>query len=474
MSREPKRLGGLATFVMTLLILAIIAATGYVVWLCVDMVNQDNAPTVPQQPSIVLPTEDPAVTEAPTETTVPPTTQAPVEPETVIATTTIASQGDLLMHEPVFRTCKQSDGSYDFESIFRYTRDLISSYDYALANLETTLNGADKHQPNMAFSCPIELAQSAVDAGYDMFLTVNNHCGDTMAEGLERTLREARDVGLATLGTQLEGEKRYSVVDVGGIQVGMVAYSWAFSFDGTKVSMNGLNGIPVNGRINFFRNSNLDAFYKEAEQIMADMKADGAEVTMMQIHWGNEYELKENATQNKIAQKLCDLGFDVIVGGHPHVVQPMELLTSTLDESHSTVCIYSLGNAVSNQRRGYSTQFPPNGHSEDGAIFTVSFEKYSDGKVYVSAADVIPTWVNMHTTDGVKEYNILPLTDSTREQWRDLYKLNDNTLPLAEKSYDRTMAIIGEGLEQCQSHLEQAKLDREQYYYDLAYGGNAA
>ena len=231
--------------------------------------------------------------------------------------------------------------------------------------------------------------------------------------------------------------------------------------------MNGLTPIPANGTINFFRNNNLDAFYSELEEIIAQMKADGAEVTMMQIHWGLEYQLTENETQNKIAQKLCDLGFDVIVGGHPHVVQPMELLESTVDPEHKTVCIYSLGNAVSNQRNGYISAAPPY-YTEDGVIFTVTFEKYSDGKVYVSGTDVIPTWVNMHTTDGVKEYNILPLEDSRREEWRDQYNLNDNTMGFAEKSYTRTMGIVGEGLTQCQNYLDQA-IDREQYYYDLAF-----
>ena len=189
---------------------------------------------------------------------------------------------------------------------------------------------------------------------------------------------------------------------------------------------------------------------------------------MMQIHWGQEYQLTENATQNKIAQQLCDIGFDVIVGGHPHVVQPMELLESTVDPSHKTVCIYSVGNAVSNQRSGYISQ-APGAYTEDGALFEVTFEKYSDGKVYVAATDVIPTWVNMHTTGGVKEYNILPLADSTRETWRESFKLNDNTMGFAQKSYDRTMGIVGEGLEACQSYLEQAKEAREQYYYDLAF-----
>lgn len=470
MSRNPRRVGGLTTVLVTVLILALIAATGFVIWKCIDMVNMESGQTAPTGSSIELPTEAATATAAPTETTVPPTTAPPPEPEKVVATATISSQGDLLMHEPVFRTCKQSDGTYNFESIFRYVKDLVSGYDYALANLETTFGGDDfVYQGNPAFNCPDELADSVVEAGYDMLLTANNHCGDTMAAGVARTLEHARGKGLATLGTQLNDEEpKYAVVEVNGIKIGMVCYSWAYSYDGAKVSMNGLTPIPADGTINFFMNNNLDAFYAELEQIMADMKADGAEVTMMQIHWGQEYQLTENATQNKIAQKLCDMGFDVIVGGHPHVVQPMALLESTADPEHKTVCIYSLGNAVSNQRNGYVSQAPAY-YTEDGVLFTVTFEKYSDGKVYVSTTDVIPTWVNMHTDNGVKEYNILPLEDSRREEWRELFDLNDNTMGFAEKSYTRTMGIVGEGLTECQTYLAEQKEAREQYYYDLAF-----
>ena len=471
MSREPKRLGALGTVIMVLVILGIIAATGFVVWQCIDMVNQvpENSQSTDQ--SVVLPTEavDPTE-EMPEETTVPPTTTEPPQPESVVATATIASQGDLLMHKPVFDTCRQSDGTYNYESIFRYVKDTVSAYDYALANLETTFGGDDfTYQGNPAFNCPDGLMDSVVEAGYDMLLTANNHCGDTMAAGVQRTLEQIREKGLVAIGTQLNGEEpKYAIVDVNGIKIGMVCYSWAFSYNGEKVSMNGLTPIPANGTINFFMNNNLPAFYAEVEKIMADMKAAGAEATIMQIHWGQEYQLTENATQNKIAQNLCDLGFDVIVGGHPHVVQPMELLESTVDPSHKTVCIYSVGNAVSNQRNGYITQAPPY-YTEDGALFEVTFEKYSDGKVYLSGTDVIPTWVNMHTTNGVKEYNILPLDDSQRETWRDAFKLNDNTMGFAERSYTRTMGIVGEGLEACQTYLDQAKIDREQYYYDLAF-----
>ena len=298
MSREPKRLGALGTVIAVLLILGLLAAAGFLAWLCYDMVNlvPENVQSTDQ--SVALPTEAVEATEeAPTETTVPPTTEPP-QPETVIATATISSQGDLLMHKPVFDTCRQGDGTYNYESLFRYVKDTVSSYDYALANLETTFGGDDfTYQGNPAFNCPDGLVDSVVEAGYDMLLTANNHCGDTMAAGVKRTLEQIREKGLTAIGTQLNDEEpKYAIVDVNGIKVGMVCYSWAYSYNGSAVSMNGLTPIKANGTINFFMNNNLPAFYEEVKQIMADMKAAGAEATMMQIHWGQEYQLEENGT----------------------------------------------------------------------------------------------------------------------------------------------------------------------------------
>ena len=471
MSREPKRLGALGTVIALLVILGILAATGFLVWLCVDMVNKtpDNTLSTDQSVQLPLETGDIPVTEMPTETTEPPVTTEPPQPETVVATATIASQGDLLMHSPVFASAKKSDGSYNFESVFRYSADLVSSYDYAVANLETTFGGPNRpHVPNQSFCCPDELAANAREVGYDMFLTANNHSGDTMGDGLIRTLEISRGAELATLGSQMPGEKRYSIVEVNGIKIGMVAYTWAFSTDGSKFSLNGLTPIKDEGQMNYFTKKNPDKLYQEVQPMMEEMKAEGAEATMIFIHWGEEYELKENTAQQKMAQKLCDIGFDVIVGGHAHVVQPMALLESTVDPTHKTVCIYSMGNAVSNQRTGVSTQFPA-GYTEDGALFTVSFEKYSDGKVYVSGTDVVPTWVNMHSNKGAREYNILPLTKDTEQQWQSSYELTDQQLKSCQKSYDRTMGIVGEGLEACRTYLAQAKEAREAYYYNLAY-----
>ena len=464
MSKNPKRGNTAVIVLLTVLIVLMAAATAFLIYLSIDLVNKEADITPTQGNTMQLPTG--AATEpAQTETTVPPTTEAP-EVEHVVATATIGAVGDLLMHKPVFDTCRKSDGSYDFSSIFRYCKDVISGLDYAIANLETTFGGDNYvYQGNPAFNCPDPLIDAVKDAGFDMLLTANNHAGDTMNDGIQRTIETVRNAGLATLGSQLSGENRYSVIDVNGIKIGMVCYTWAYSGNGSSFSLNGLTPVKDEGQMNYFVNTNPDKLYNELGPILEGMKADGAEATMIFLHWGQEYQLVENAAQDKMAQKLCDMGFDVIVGGHPHVVQPMAVLESTENPGHKTYCIYSLGNAVSNQRNGYISACP-GAHGEDGLLFTVTFEKYSDGKVYVAGVDALPTWVNMQANTGAKEYNIVPLDKESEDAWGNLGRTADQ-VKLAQQSYQRTMKIIGEGLKACQDDLAQARADREQYYLDL-------
>ena len=305
-----------------------------------------------------------------------------------------------------------------------------------------------------------EELEAAKDAGIDMLLTANNHCSDTTTEGVLRTVKRVREMGLTPLGTQLSDEEpKYAVVDVGGIKVGMAAYTYATSEVNGRPSLNYEPEVAQVGLVNYFVETNLDAFYSEVQSLLSQMQEDGAEATMLCIHWGTEYSLQADSSQRMIAQKMCDMGVDVIVGGHPHVVEPMELLTSSSDSRHKTAVIYSLGNAVSNQRRDLMTL--NTGHTEDGAVFTVTFEKYADGGVYVADVNVMPTWVNLHSVDEKQEYNIVPLEDARRTEWQNLYGLDAAALANAVASYDRTMNIVGPGLEQCRSYYAQEKQARE-------------
>lgn len=415
-------------------------AVGLFIKCVVDLVD-----AIPENPSISASTTE-------TEDTVPGAI-------TVVSSATISSQGDLLMHKPVIETCKDENGNYDFSSIFRYVKDYVAGYDYAVANFETTLGGPNHpYQGNPTFNTPDAFADDLVDTGFDMLLTANNHCADTTASGIVRTLEQLRNRNLATVGTQKDaGEQDFLVIEVEGIRLGISCYTYATDeTDDGRPSLNHNSFLTKAGIVNYYMEDKLDRFYGEVEAQLSAMEQQGVDATIFYIHWGVEYETEENEVQNKMAQKLCDLGVDVIIGGHPHVIQPMELLQSTRNPSHRTVCIYSLGNVVSNQREGIDPSFE-GGFTEDGVIFNVTFEKYSDGTVGIGSVDVLPTWVNMHTTDGVKEYNVLPLDKAVESRWKEMFDISDDTLEKAKDSYDRTMKILGDGLEECQKFLENSR-----------------
>lgn len=388
----------------------------------------------------------PKETEPPTE----PPTQVPTAP-TIVSTATLAATGDVLMHMPVVDTGKTADG-YDFTKIFQYLDDYSAATDYAVANLETTLAGTENgyaYSGYPCFNCPDEIADALKAAGFGMILTANNHCYDTRTAGLIRTVETVRATGLDTLGTHATtSDPKHIVKDLGGIQVGMVCYTYATGDDyPDRASMNGiLTAEEAKGLINFFDYDRLEQFYDEVSDHIRTMKAAGAEAVVMYIHWGEEYQLQPNSSQTAIAQKLCDLGIDVIVGGHPHVVQPVDLLTSTVDPDRKTVCLYSMGNAISNQRREIMNL--TTGHTEDGMLFRFTFAEYSDGSVRLDSVDILPTWVYKDSSC----YRIIPL-DTDVSDWGAAFNLSQSGVSSAKASYERTMALVGEGLQESNEYL---------------------
>ncbi len=422
-------------------------------------------PTLQTPPTTAAPT-DPSTAPPTTTPTAPPTT-APTEPPVIKETTaTLGATGDILMHVPVIDTGRNpSSGDYDFSSIFTYFSDYISGLDYAAANLETTLCGLDygyayAGYPN--FNCPDAIASSMKAAGFDMMLTANNHSYDTHEPGYFRTQKVLREMGFDHLGTREKLEdNNYLVRDLNGIQVGMICYTYNDGiYDDGSINLNYNHpSLLASQLINSFNQWALDDFYAKLEGELAAMEAAGAEATVLFIHWGEEYELVENSVQNKIAQAVCDMGVDVIIGGHPHVVQPVELLTSTTDETHKTVCLYSMGNAVSNQRLGNLSSVST-AHTEDGVLFSVRFAKYSDGTVLVEGIEIIPTWVNMHWNDGPKKYQILPL-DKKIADWKTAFNLTDGQLQKCNESYDRTMIQLGDGMDIANAYYAQHQAEVE-------------
>ena len=401
-------------------------------------------------------------TASPIETIGDPTeTEAPPAP---VSTATILSTGDLLMHKKVINSGKQEDGSYDFESIFRYIAPYTGKADYAVANLETTLCGTDKgfaYSGNPKFNCPDALVDSARDAGFDMLLTANNHSMDTTIVGYKRTLEVVREKGLATLGTYLTAdEQKWTMLDINGIKIGVMCFCYSDGFAPNGNPVLNYNEVPEPGLLSYFTYDKLPEFYAQVQTYLDEMKAAGVEATLVYMHWGEEYKLSANKDQQAMAQKLCDMGIDAIVGSHPHVLEPVDLLQSTTDPGHATVVLYSLGNAVSNQRKEEMTTLTT-GETEDGALFSVTFAKYPDGTVCLDAVELIPTWVNMHANSGKTEYNIIPLDVSIATQWQERFSLTDVQILNAKASLNRTNQIVSQGLEKVQSYLSGQKEARE-------------
>ena len=411
-------------------------------------------------------------TPSPTDGTELPTEEAPQ----LVSTATVLSTGDILMHGKVINSGKQDDGSYNFDSIFQYVKSYSQAADFSVANLETTLCGTDNgyaYAGNPKFNCPDAIVDSLKGAGFDMLLTANNHADDTSLVGYKRTLNVVREKGLDTLGTYLSAdEQKWTIEEVNGIKIGMVCYTYSDGFSQNGYPLLNYNEVGENGILNYFTYDKLPEFYTQLQGYLDEMKAAGAEATVVYLHWGEEYKWKTgegpNANQTAMAQKLCDMGVDVIVGGHPHVVQPVDLLTSGTDAEHKTIVLYSMGNAVSNQRKEEMQQSEPTGHTEDGVLFCVTFAKYSDGSVCVDSAELIPTWVNMHANSGATEYNILPLEESTAAQWQAQFGLTDTQLANAKASFDRTQALTLTGMEKVQSYLAQQKQPQKNLPLDNA------
>ncbi len=385
-------------------------------------------------------------------------TEKPDTPESArineVSRAKISVTGDVIIHNPLLNSAKVSKNEYNFNYIYKYLKSYATASDYAVTNLETTLGGSD-YTGYPVFSTPDSLIDSITDAGFDMLLTANNHANDTGFKGMSRTAKVLNEKRVDFIGTvENESDKRYLVKDVNGIKLGMVCYTYEgrARTDGMKY-LNGIMNKKSAAIINTFNVRNLDEFYTELGQHIDAMKSEGAEAIIVYIHWGEEYELEPNSSQKKMAQKLCDMGVDVIVGGHPHVVQPMKLLTSKTDSSHKTVCIYSIGNSVSNQRKNYMKL--KTGHTEDGVFISFTFSKYSNGKVIVSDVDIIPTWVNMYNAKSRKIFEIIPL-DKSVSDWKESFSLDDTAKKDANASYKRTMKIVGDGLQDSQEYCRHS------------------
>lgn len=372
----------------------------------------------------------------------------------VVATAEVVSGGDLLISDAVLVGSKNSNGNYSFNYIFQYVDDYIKDADYAVVNLETCIAGKDKGYCGFPrFNTPGSIVTAAKKAGFDMFLTSSNHSYDWSYSGLINKIEWLQKQDVDYIGTRKDTNEYYhKVVTVNGIKIGMLNYTKEIA-DSTKekVMLNSTRTGPnkereyvVVGkkgqvRIASYNNKYLKEFYSTLKSDIQSLRDRGAEIIVAYPHWGTEYNIGYNSVEDKIAQKMCDLGVDVIVGGHPHVVEPVKVYTSKVS-GKTTVCIHSTGNFISSMRSTQNKNNPE--YTEDGALFSFTAKKYSDGTVAVTAAEVLPLWV----LKSGKKYIVIPLDKSV--DWKEEYGIANKSDKVSSgaQSYKRTTALVSDGL----------------------------
>ncbi len=383
-----------------------------------------------------------------------------VEPDPVtFSEATIISVGDIIAHMPQinYATAVNAENP-DFSNTFKYIEDIISGADYAVANFETTLAGADKgYSGYPSFNAPDSICTSLKNAGFDMMLFANNHCYDKNLAGLLRTQQTFLDYGLDYIGAKQEIDSdAYTVVELNGIKVGM--FNYAHDLRGEDASAQTINGKTIKEGdeqyMNLYNLALLDEFYTEVEAVMDEMEEDGVDLVIAYMHWGNEYRIAHNSYQEKVAQALTNLGVDVIIGAHPHVIQDVETLTSEDDPDHKTLCFYSLGNFVSNQNRRTLTDTQNNTYTEGGLMVELTIRKYSTGEVFVSEVETIPTFVHRYkASNGYYAHEIVPL--SLAVEAPEAYGLTASSHGKrdAEEVYNLELDVLGDAVEAYNSSI---------------------
>ena len=356
---------------------------------------------------------------------------------------TIGSTGCMLLHSPFIDSYPDAEGNYDFSTIYKYITPYYSAPDFMTCEFEGSLAGPDAgYSGYPLFLSPDVIIENIKDSGVDLQFLATNHVYDGGSDGFHRTMQVYDEKNIAFSGIRENSTaKQYVVEEINGIKVGFIDYVYETDGEGTN-----LNGIPLMQEdwdlVNSFDYNDLDSFYKEMQSNIASMKSEGAQFIIAQMHWGIEYQLEEADYQDEIAQKLCDLGVNAIIGGHPHCEQPIDVL-DTSDGSGHMFCIYSEGNALSNQRT-YLMDEMPTGHTEDGAMVTLTLHQDSDGSVSIKDVDLLPTWVYRYQDNDGSKYYILPLDDVANiEKTTGISDIQQE----AQDSYDRTMEELGPGLE---------------------------
>lgn len=364
------------------------------------------------------------------------------EPENA-ANVSLLFCGDIVCHTGLNAEALKSDGTYDYANIFGGAVDLAKSADYAACTMETTFAETTQYTGYPMFKSPADLASSLKRSGFDLINTANNHCMDGEEAGLYRTLDVLDTNGLDHVGTYRSQEERDEnngilVKEINGVSFAFLSYTY------------GTNGIPVTGfeySVNLLYTDYYDTLSNiDYDTLSADMekaRSLDTDIILVMLHWGNEYQLVPNSYQTELADFFFKEGADIIIGGHTHCPEPMELRIIEDEDGNERTgfLVYSLGNFVSCQDDQYTNLT---------AALDIDVQKNLDtGETYLRNVEYTPMYMVDLLDYGVSadwRYKLWDLRGAIEsyESGSDLGVVNDALYQDMKTGLDNLHSVFGE------------------------------
>lgn len=374
-------------------------------------VDADVITGVPENPS-PIPTASPTPTPEPT----------PIP----VLTATILSAGDVIMHDKLIRSGKVSDDQYDYRSIFNEVKPYIEEADFSIVSYEGVVMNSDRNYTGYPlFNAPPVIMTAFAQTGFDMVNQANNHCLDRKLKGLLESRSIIKQENLQVIGTyQDAAEPRYKIQDLNGIKVGFLAYTYGCNGNESALSKEE-------------RDAHLSLIDRNKIRSEIEALAPRVDFVVMLMHWGVEYRKTASDEQKKLAKDMFSWGADIILGSHPHVVEPSEI--HEVDGEVKYV-VYGMGNFLSNQIGGNNPSAHSNELTEDGMMIRLTLQKdLSTGESSLVAVEHIPTWLYRNQEGNLYKYTIYPIP-SIEEGAFD--GLDDQLAEKLRASYGRTIQLV--------------------------------
>jgi len=302
---------------------------------------------------------------------------------------TFLTVGDNLIHLEVVQSGLKKNGTYNFDHLYSNLKKEISSVDIAVINQETILGGSTfpySGYPN--FNSPTEIGDAVIHAGFDVVLQATNHTMDMGYRGIKNTFSywaQHPEITVLGINKSQEASQKITVLEKNGIKLALLNYTY------------GLNGYSLPKDKPYLVNL-LDKKKMQQDIKLAETLAD---ITVVFPHWGSEYVYKETSMQEELTDFFYDLGVDLVIGTHPHVLEPVEWIEPEPD--HRMLVYYSLGNFMSYQKEAPRML---------GGLAKVTITKDSSG-TYISDASITPLVTHFENGPSDFHYGIYKLSDYT-------------------------------------------------------------